>query len=56
MFMMNRAFQEYACVAFWRVETARLNYHRMGQALMRAARATELRRFAQAQAQGESVE
>ena len=53
MFMMNRAFQEYACVAFWRVETARLNYHRMGQALMRAARATELRRFAQAQAQGE---
>ena len=53
MFLMNRAFQEYACVAFWRVETARLNYHRMGQALMRAARATELRKFAQAQAQGE---
>ena len=51
--MMGRAFQEYACVAFWRIETARLNYHRMAQDQMRAAKVSELRQYAQARAQGE---
>ena len=53
LFMMGRAFQEYACVAFWRIETARLNYHRMAQDQMRAAKVSELRQYAQARAQGE---
>jgi hypothetical protein len=52
MFMTNRLFQEYACVAFWRVETSRLNIHRMNQEGMRAARQAELRLFAAAVANG----
>lgn len=47
MFMTNRLFQEYACVAFWRVETARLNIHRLNQEGMREARVSELRAHAE---------
>lgn len=52
LFMTNRLFQEYACVAFWRVETSRLNIHRMNQEGQRAARQAELRLFAAAVANG----
>ena len=47
MFMSSRLFQEYACVAFWRVETARLNIHRLRQQNQREARVNELRDHAQ---------
>ena len=42
MFMSSRLFQEYACVAFWRVEAGRLNYHRLQNANKREATVQEL--------------
>ena len=45
LFMAERLFQEYLCVAFWRIESGRLNIHRMQQAEKRAARGEELRWF-----------
>ena len=50
LFMSNRLCQEYACVAFWRVETSRLNYHRLNQESMRQAPTDELRNFVAEQA------
>eukprot|EP00966_Prymnesium_polylepis_P229931 5320319-Prymnesium_polylepis.1 len=49
MFMTGRLFQEYAAVAFWRVEACRLNWHRCNQKEMRAERLDELRNFVSAQ-------
>ena len=46
MFMTNRLFQEFACVAFWRVEASRLNIHRMMQENKREARVVELQHHA----------
>ena len=46
LFMTNRLFQEAACVAFWRVETSRLNIHLMQQAGTREARVVELQEHA----------
>lgn len=54
MFMTSRLFQEYACVAFWRIETGRLNIHRMNQENMRQARQEELQHFAQQHADGQT--
>ena len=56
MFMTNRLFQEFACVAFWRVETSRLQIHYTAQKKWRAARATELRAYAQQMAAGGNAE
>ena len=53
MFMSDRLFQEYCCVAYWRIEAARLQYHALRQADMRAARVAELRDFAFQVASGE---
>ena len=46
LFMASRLFQEYVCVAFWRIESARLNAHRLKQEEMRLARVEELRQYA----------
>ena len=46
MFMTNRLFQEFACVAFWRIETARLTIHRLQQRDAREASVDELQDYA----------
>ena len=51
-FMSDRLFQEYACVAFWRIESCRLHYHRMKQQAKRAARVPDLVQYAQQVTQG----
>ena len=51
-FMSDRLFQEYACIAFWRIESARLLYHRLHQDKKRAARVPDLLQYAQQVAQG----
>jgi hypothetical protein len=53
-FMMGRLFQEYLCVAFWRVEAFRLQIHRMAQENMRQAHMSELRYFAHQVRRGET--
>ena len=53
LFMMSRLYQEYMCVAFWRIEAARLNIHRLEQAGKFAARQRELRQYAAAVGQGQ---
>ena len=45
-FMTDRLFQEYACVAFWRVEQCRIQWHRMDQQDKRLARVDELHNYA----------
>jgi hypothetical protein len=55
-FMAARLFQEYLCVAFWRVETCRLNIHRMAQENMRQAQLSDLRHFVSQVNQGEAAE
>ena len=48
LFMSARLFQEYACVAFWRIENARLLFHKLDQEKNdHIARVQELQNFAQ---------
>ena len=56
IFMTDRLLQEYACVAFWRIESSRLMIHILRQNELRAARVFELRSFAAAQLAGNSPE
>ena len=56
LFMTNRLFQEYACVAFWRIEAGRLQWHRMSQQHKRLARVDELTNYAMQMARGEQPE
>ena len=53
MFMSSRLFQEYACVAFWRIEAGRLNYHKKQNENKRTATAAELQQHVAQRADGQ---
>ena len=53
MFMSSRLFQEYACVAFWRIEAGRLNYHKKQNENKRTATAAELQQHVTQRADGQ---
>ena len=53
MFMSSRLFQEYACVAFWRIEAGRLNFHKQRNMNKREATVAELQQHVSQCADGQ---